>query len=795
MSRRRPLVAVIAATALVALQAVLDPTGLLALVGWSGAVPEFGRGLWPFAPYVVFLPVFLVMVWWVASRAGHRFWTLTAGNVLAVLLAQFAACFAMTGNLENAAWAGGYVTAKAIPAALLIAAFTRWFGGATEKTRIQPGAVAAPALLFAGVAPLVAGQWWTAVVYAPGTPVAQPDSGWVSVLLATGILATLAIPTISWMRSRVPGVLGGWLGAVVAGGALGVLQAVVAATIDGMPSSDIWPLMAIYVGLADGLSFGAALGWIAGLSAVLVDWLVARRAKAGVAGAAYAHGRALATGAAVCAVALVGLALLLNTLTPVTNQADREPASGFLRAEGDIITDGNGNQVLLRGVNVNQLVDFFAPRPEVPVTTPLTEQDFADIAAQGFDVVRLGFSWSALEPVRGEIDQAYLGQIKDAVHWAKANSVYVVLDMHQDSWWNEGTPEGWSCRPGTDPMWGYDGAPTWATITDSGPRCQFQSRDISPASNRAFQNWYFDTDGVQGAMVDAWATLASTFAEDATVAGFDLLNEPGFGETAPATTSLQLGRFYERAIAAIREAEAPQIVFIEPSILWSGLGFDTGPAAGFTSDDNIVYAPHLYAESITMDASLGLPPIVGMERQFMLGTRAAGSYGTALWSGEFGFWGDTENRVSHLERYAALEDEYRIGGAYWVWKQACGDPQNGVQDIGDGLVIQDCATGEFSGVNQPLLDILSRAYPQSAPGKLKFLHAAGREITMTGHAAERSCGLRVWIPRSTDPSVIIDGATEPTLETEGLSEVKATAVDGGWIVTGCAEGDYSLSTD
>ena len=232
---------------------------------------------------------------------------------------------------------------------------------------------------------------------------------------------------------------------------------------------------------------------------------------------------------------------------------------------------------------------------------------------------------------------------------AKAHGLYVVLDMHQDSWWNEGTPADWTCRPGTTSMWGYDGAPTWATITDSAPRCQFQSRDISPASDRAFQNFFFDTDGVQAAFVEAWAVLASAYGAEPTVAGFDLLNEPGFGETAPATTSLLLGRFYDRAIAAIRAAGAPQIVFIEPSILWSGMGFDTGPAAGFTSDTNIVFSPHLYAESITIDASLGLTPIVGMERQFGLGERAAGDYDTALWSGEYGFWGDQESRESQLD--------------------------------------------------------------------------------------------------------------------------------------------------
>ena len=354
---------------------------------------------------------------------------------------------------------------------------------------------------------------------------------------------------------------------------MGVVQAIVVVVVDGI-QSDIWPLMAAYIAVADGLAFGACLGWIVGLSAVLADRMRTRRGtrvlaagsrgRRGARGDRHAH-RPSCTGAA------------------ATPQAPAEDVPvGFLRADDDVIADGNGNQVLLRGVNVNQLVDFYRPRADVEDTRPLTEDDFADIAEQGFNVVRLRLSWSALEPERGEFDQTYVDQITEAVDWAKKYGIYTVLDMHQDGWWNEGTPEGTQCRPGTDPMWGYDGAPEWATLTDGAPRCQFQGRDISPAGDRAFQNFYFDTDGVQASLVATWAKLAALFHDEPAVAGYDLLNEPGFGETAPVTTSFLLGRFYDRAIDAIRAEGAPQIVFVEPSILWSGLGFDSGPTPGFT---------------------------------------------------------------------------------------------------------------------------------------------------------------------------------------------------------------------
>ncbi|MFB9308037.1 hypothetical protein BJY17_002493 [Agromyces hippuratus] len=782
---RRPLVAVASMLVLIVIQAVADPTGLLALVGWSGAIPQASAGVWPFAPYLVFVPVVLGVVWWAAVRAGDRFWTLTAGVVLAVLLAQAAACFVMTWDLAVAGWAAGFVTAKAVPAALIVAAIARWFGGPTTRQTLERGSIWPAAVLFAAVTPLLAGLWWTGAVYADGIPVARPDRGILSMLIAVVLLAGATALALRWMRARVPGVLGGWLAALVAGGLIGIVQAVVALLVDGGFAGDIWPLMTAYVTVADGLAFGACAGWIVGVSAVVVDRVRARRAAS----------RAPQLVVASIAVVAMGAALLLpgaDAAGAAGAAGETAPPEGFLRAEGSIITDGAGNQVLLRGANVNQLVDFYQHQADVPATRPLTEDDYADMAEYGFNVVRLNLSWSALEPERGTLDPEYLSKIEDAVGWGEEHGIYTVLDMHQDGWWNGPTEEGTVCRPGTEEMWGYDGAPGWATITDDAPRCQFTGRDISPAGDRAFQNFYFDTDGVQTAFAETWGRLAAEFADEPMVAGFDLINEPGFGETAPVTTSHQLGRLYDRAIDEIREAGAPQIVFFEPSILWSGLGFDTGPTPGFTSDDNIVFSPHLYAESITMDRDLGIPPIVSIERQFELAQRVADIYGVPLWSGEYGYWGseasnwgeDTDS-LSRLNRYADTEDERMLGSAYWVWKQACGDPQNGIGPYGNALMMQECETGGEAPPKAGLLEILSRAYPQSAPGVLSSLEAEGAVVDLTGTAAERSCDLEVWVP----------GTAEPDVEVTGITKVETTEVPGGWLVTGCADGEYTLSTD
>ncbi|MGF7120240.1 glycoside hydrolase family 5 protein [Rhodococcus sp. BE178] len=780
---------------LVVVQAAADPSGLLSLVGWTGADLWPIRAPWQIAPFVVYLPVLLGVTWWaVRSTAGSR-WLFTAAAssvVLAVMLAKFAMSSVAVHDIGTAAWGAGFAAAKALPAALIVAGVVAVAGRNRAVPEVPADAppVRVGALVFGAAAPVLAGQWWAGAPYDRWMPAPNPMNG----LIATvGGVAVLVLGTIACHRvlgRRISGgpaatFLAGWFAAMGAGILLALTATIVGLFSDDGFAGDLWPLMSGYIRFADGVSYGACTGWIVGLAAL---WAYRRREQP----APVPHTAALIGAVALLAVA-IAVPLLARpdaaptaTASPAAADAADTGALLPLRVSGEVIADSAGREVLLRGVNVNQLVDFYAPRPEVPSTLPLTDEDFAGIADHGFNVVRLALSWSALEPEPGRYDEAYLDRIELAVAQAKAHGLYTVLDMHQDGWSNAPSPDDVDCRPGTSPMWGYDGAPEWATITDGAPRCQFTGRDISPAGGRAFTNFYYDTDDVQEHLVQAWAMLAGKFKDEPAVAGYDLLNEPNFGESAPLTSSLLLGRFYDRTIDAIRAAGAEQIVYFEPSILWSGLGFDSGPPAGFTDDRNIVFSPHLYAESITMDASLGLPTIVSIERGFTLAERVADKYGVPVWTGEYGYWGD--GLVDNATRFAKEQDAHAQGGAYWVWKQSCGDPQNGIQELGDGLMPVLCSTGADAPRNTALLDQLTRAYPRFAPGRITHLAADGNRLELTGRAGDGSCRLEVWFPHAV-------GTGASVVDTFGIDDITMTPLGRGTLLTGCATGDYEVHTD
>ncbi|URM93315.1 glycoside hydrolase family 5 protein [Actinomadura madurae] len=495
---------------------------------------------------------------------------------------------------------------------------------------------------------------------------------------------------------------------------------------------------------------------------------------------------ALATSAA--------LAASLAAVPTVGSTAWAGPAwepSPLRVAHGDIV-DSQDRTVLLRGTNVNQLVDYAVNDPALPTVVPLTRDDFAQMATLGFTVVRLNVSWSALEPRPGAFATGYVAKIRKAVRDAADHGMYTVLDMHQDAWGRAvGTPPDATCPPFMQRARGWDGAPAWATLTGGVTTCTLGGiREVSPAVALAFQNFYDDKDGVQSHLVRTWARLASALAREPGVAGYDLLNEPNPGLRPPGAAAAQLGRFYGRAIAAIRAAEdaagAPRrLMIVEPSALWSAFGIDALPPREALRDDRLVFSPHLYNESITLENSGAL---ISIERGFALARAAADHYGAALWSGEWGWFGDPGTDGPKVVRYAAAEDAHRAGGAWWVWRQACGDPHSigdGGTTTAGGLNRLRCPDGTPLGRPAAFTGPLSRPFPRAAPGRLTALSSSSspRRLSLTGTTGPSgNCRLDVWIP----------GDTRPDLTTSGMTSMRTVKVPGGWRITACATDTYHL---
>ena len=181
--------------------------------------------------------------------------------------------------------------------------------------------------------------------------------------------------------------------------------------------------------------------------------------------------------------------------------------------DGQRFVDEAGRQLILHGINTGG-----NPKSDTSWADP---KWFVHMRDWGYNVLRLQIEWSRLEPQYGKYDEAYLKQVDQQIAHAKANGIYIFLDMHQDLF---GVKTG------------YDGAPAWATLDEGlskgqGSELWQDAYFTSPAVHKAFDNFYANKPGPDGVGIQdrfalAWQHVAQRYAGDSTVIGYDLLNEP-----------------------------------------------------------------------------------------------------------------------------------------------------------------------------------------------------------------------------------------------------------------------------
>lgn len=453
------------------------------------------------------------------------------------------------------------------------------------------------------------------------------------------------------------------------------------------------------------------------------------------------------------------------------------------------IFDELNRQVLLRGVNYNVFVDYGAANENVPTTKEYDKNDFKVMASYGINCVRLLFNWSALEPTRGVYNQSYINKIKQAIEDAAEYNIYIVIDMHQDAFGKFiYTPkDGPICE---FPQKGWDGAPEWATITDSASLCSVSgSRESTPAVYHAFHNLWKNTDGIADACIASWKELVKQTCTYPNVAGYDLMNEPHLGYDDYALEMKRYSKFLSNLVDGIRETEKSaggyeHIIFFENTIVWNGQELPGIPQVGFTKDENIVFSGHNYFESIST--------LFTIEQGFDLFRTISNLFKTTYYGGEWGFFGDEAEDVEQLKRYAQQEDKYFYGGAYWGWVETPGDPH---QISWDGntysekhaLLIEVDKNAQLTGNKKELfLQVLARTRPNAIAGKPISLksNSDNGEMTLKARAGDKTEITNLWIP---------DIFGEPKIEGDNVGTVNLTKIEGGYNADVEVKGIYEMS--
>jgi endoglycosylceramidase len=368
------------------------------------------------------------------------------------------------------------------------------------------------------------------------------------------------------------------------------------------------------------------------------------------------------------------------------------------------ITDARGRVLVVHGVNM-----VYKRPPYAPDAVGFDDADAAFLAREGFNAVRLGVIWKAVEPQPGVYDDAYLDRLAATVAVLRRRHILTQLDFHQDQL--------------NERFYG-EGFPDWA-IQDDGlpnkPDFGFGPNYLLLLSlERAFDHFWAndpgpDGIGLQDHYAAAWRHVAQRFAGDPGLLGYDLFNEPFPGTVWEPCASLtgcpefdaRLSAFNARVIAAIRSADPRGLAWYEPNVIFNN-GPDTyvhsgGDAhAGFSFHDYCLFEPETQSNS-------GCDPFDDLV--FANAEKHVAGIGDTLMLTEFGATDDRSNNEAMVDR----TDRTMVS---WMWWQYCGcnDPTTTGPGNAQALVVDPSRPPTGDNLQTAKLDTVVRPYPRLVSG-------------------------------------------------------------------------------
>ncbi len=326
-------------------------------------------------------------------------------------------------------------------------------------------------------------------------------------------------------------------------------------------------------------------------------------------------------------------------------------AQGFLHTEGTTIVDGSGKPFLLRGMGLGgwmlqegymfrlsnlgqqhrireKIQELVGPEKTEQfyqqwLARHTTRKDIDSMAAWGFNSIRLPMHYALFtlpveqEPVAGQNTWLETGfRITDSLlSWCAANKMYLILDMH--------------AAPGGQ---GHD-----LPISD---------RDASRPS-------LWESEANRNKMIALWRKLATRYANEPWIGGYDIINEPNWSFTDTndvrgihEKNNQPLRELMMDITKAIRTVDTHHIIIVE------GNGFGNNyQGVDPDWDDNLVMSFHKYG-NFNNDESI---------RNFL---ELRERFRHPLWMGESG-----ENANTWFTEAIRLVESHGIGWAWWQEKK------------------------------------------------------------------------------------------------------------------------------
>uniref|UniRef100_UPI0031D71F79 cellulase family glycosylhydrolase n=1 Tax=Mycobacterium sp. TaxID=1785 RepID=UPI0031D71F79 len=432
------------------------------------------------------------------------------------------------------------------------------------------------------------------------------------------------------------------------------------------------------------------------------------------------------------------------------------------------LTDSAGQVVILHGLN-----EVVKVAPYEPSAGGFGNADAALLAAHGFNAVRVGVIWAAVEPRPGVFNEAYLASIAQTVQILGDHGIVSILDMHQDGY--SGT-------------FGGEGAPAWATQTGGQPNPDdgFPADYVlNPAENHAWDAFWANADapngvGLENDYAQMWEYVANYFKANPDVAGFELMNEPWPGEQflptllgSPIFDSQQLTPFYDQVASAIRAVDPTTPILYEPNSLFN---FTVPTHLGTVDQSGVVFAFHDYCEVV----SLGNGILCPLWDAVTTGEAAAyaGSHDIPAVITEFG----SSNGLTAITDLMNAANQHLYSWTEWAYN---GEPAITGTSPSGSLVVNPADPLVGANVHTAKLETLAEPYPQvisGTPGSWSFTN----DVFAFSYSTERADGVGSF-PADSQTTISV-----PTVEYPNGYQVSVT---GGQVVSAANAAELVVSSD
>ena len=406
----------------------------------------------------------------------------------------------------------------------------------------------------------------------------------------------------------------------------------------------------------------------------------------------------------------LSLFIIFNIIS-ITFQFSIDPTNRF-------ILDNSGRYSIFHGGNVVVKLPPYLPTTDkfdyqYSLNTP---EDLETMVRLGFNSVRLGVIWEAVEKAPGVYDYDYLDKVEQIINTLGEHNIYTMVDAHQDvfsrNFCGEGVPYFYVNQMGFDKKCDasaltrlLDLIGVCKTLDDFGFRTDenglpliedcvkhnFADYHYIAGFSASYRNFYQNKANIQDKFVEFWKTVVTRFKGNKYVLGYDLWNEPAPGGVMEDIKNMIPGRpdikdilpVYRKVDTELRKIDPNYILFFEntpvPDTLPIFGGIFLGSMSEKPAGDEVpqVYNFHTYCclsgtdtcahGEATYEKSISVCPTFH-RKQLDKEIKTATNLNVPMFLTEFGACSDSKACYNEILSVIKITEENFISWSYWNYK-------------------------------------------------------------------------------------------------------------------------------